>query len=195
MQKTDIRKSLVDARLAQSDLDASRKSIEIQRRFLDSILYRDAGVIALYSSFNGEVKTDLLLESVEQEGKVAVMPRINWSDSSMKFIAFGDDIEMVDSGNGFKEPLPGKGLTYEISDIDVFVVPGVAYDVNGNRLGMGKGFYDRALVHVDSDHIVAFAYEFQLIESVPSSRHDKKVGWIFTEKKMINIFENKVLGG
>jgi len=82
------------------------------------------------------------------------------------------------------------GTPNEYSDIDLIVVPGVAFDMSGNRLGMGKGFYDRALKDVGKGKIAALAYEFQLIGKVPVYGHDVGVGWIITEERILDVINN-----
>lgn len=171
--------------------EAAEKSRVIQQRFLATAAYREAGVIALYSSFRGEVRTDLITEKALDDGKCVVMPKIDWGDSSMDFIAISGEEDLVEAKEGFREPVPGNGEVYGVDEINLFVVPGVGYDPKGNRLGMGKGCYDRALVGVNRGKTVALAYDFQLIENVPCYRHDIGVGLIITEKRTVNTLTEK----
>ncbi len=185
MLKSTLRKTLIDRRLSMSTEEIDRKSRIIQLRLLETPLYGESGVIALYSSFRGEVKTDLIMNRAAGDGKTVVLPRIDWRDFSMEFVAVTGKSGIVERADGFREPAPGEGEVVPVKNIDLFVVPGVAYDLKGNRLGMGKGCYDRALSAVDRDRIVAPAYEFQLVECVPVCSHDVSVGWIVTENRIL----------
>ena len=189
MNKSDIRHLIVKKRLALSEDEVSEKGLAIQQRFLDTSLYQDASIIALYSSFRGEVVTDLILGTAFGDGKGVVMPRINPRDFSMIFFSISGKDALVEVEYGFKEPLNGE--VCETPDIDLFIVPGVAYDTEGNRLGLGKGYYDRVLADVETRRIVALAYEFQLTDSVPAFSHDMAVGYVVTEERLIETENNK----
>jgi len=189
VQKTVFRKKIIDERLALSGSDVREKSLSIERRFLQFPLYKKAESVALYCDFRGEVRTDILLEDALASGKTVLMPRIRQEDFSISFFSIASPGELAENDIGFKEPPAAKGRKWDVSDIDLFVVPGVAFDRKGNRLGMGKGCYDRALCSIAREKIVGLAYEFQLVEDVPSYHHDVKIGWIITENKITRTIE------
>jgi len=126
-----------------------------------------------------------MIDAAFSLGKRILMPKVSREDYSIAFIPILslDELEKVDEG--FLEPSAEVEKAYDISRIDLFVVPGVAYDLSGTRLGLGKGCYDRALKDVDRDIVLAPAYEFQLLEDLPCYHHDLKVGWIATEDRFI----------
>jgi len=190
VQKTVFRKKIINERLSLSRKDSLGKSIAIGQQLLDSPLYKNAVSIALYCDFRGEVKTDLIVRDAFISGKSVLMPKVKQEDFSLFFIAVSSENELEVNAMGFREPLIERGRKWEVEDVDLFIVPGVAFDERGNRLGMGKGCYDRALSCVKRENIIALAYEFQLVEEVPSYHHDVKVGWIVTEKRFIRTLEN-----
>lgn len=190
MQKTVIRNKIINERLSLAGKDVLKRSVAIGQRFLESYLYKNAGSIAMYSDFKGEVKTDLIVQDALASGKSVLMPKIKMNDFSLSFISIVSEAELIENEMGFKEPLIEKGRKWEVEDIDLFIVPGVAFDEKGNRLGMGKGCYDKALTCAKREDIVALAYEFQIVEEVPSYHHDVKVGWIVTEDRFIRTLEN-----
>ena len=98
-------------------------------------------------------------------------------------VALEDDLSKV--SDIFSDFHLESGEIISTATIDVIVVPGVAFDINGNRLGMGKGFYDRTLKDVDREKIVALSYECQLVEKIPVDKHDVGVGWIITEERIL----------
>ena len=185
MVKADIRRSVLEKRGSLSEEESVAQSLIIQHKFLDTSFYASANVIASYSSFRGEVKTELITEKALSCGKKVVIPKIGTTKFHMDFISISHKDDLMENAYGVKEPLFEKTKVYAMSDIDLFIVPGVAYDYAGNRLGMGMGYYDRILDGISPDKIVALAYGFQLIDSVPSDSHDVAVGTIITEETVV----------
>ena len=83
------------------------------------------------------------------------------------------------------EPNPAESTPVALSDVDLAIIPGVAFDERGNRLGYGMGYYDRLLSRFKGS-TVALAFELQILPSVPREEHDVRVGKIVTEKRVIN---------
>lgn len=185
MQKSLIRKRLIKERLALRPSDVASKSNIIADRVIASTLFKNVDIIALYSDFRAEVQTGLILDAAFSLGKKVLMPKVRKEDYSIVFLPISSLDELEKADEGFLEPLAKIEKAFEVSKIDLFIVPGVAYDLSGARLGMGKGCYDRALKDVDRDIVLAPAYEFQLIEDVPCYHHDLTVGWIATEDRLI----------
>ena len=93
-----------------------------------------------------------------------------------------DDLKI--SSYGILEPKKDKIKNISSDKIDLIIVPGVAFDLKGNRMGHGKGYYDRFLNLVKSTSI-GLAFEFQIIENIPVESHDKPIDMIITEKRII----------
>ncbi|MDT8317115.1 MAG: 5-formyltetrahydrofolate cyclo-ligase [bacterium] len=185
MQKSLIRKRLIKERLALKPGEVASKSSMIADRILSLALFKNADNIALYSDFRAEVQTGLMIDAAFSLGKRILMPKVRREDYSIVFIPIlsPDDLEKGD--DGFYEPSAEVEKAFDILKIDLFIVPGVAYDLSGTRLGLGKGCYDRALKDVDRDIVLAPAYEFQLLKDLPCYQHDLKVGWMVTEDRVI----------
>lgn len=163
-------------------------SASLQQRFIDSPDYCAAETIAAYSSFRGEVDTSLLVRQAIADGKRIAMPKLCKERSSMDFIFIEGKACLSDGAYGIKEPLFDEDRVALKSEIDIFVVPGVAYDLKGRRIGMGKGHYDRALFGINREKLVGFAYDFQVLEEVPCEAHDIRVGTVVTEKRIVKCF-------
>ena len=184
-RKSLIRKRLIKERLALTPGDVTVKSEHIAKRVIASELFNNAASIALYSDFRAEVETGLLFQEALCLGKQVLMPKMVREDYSIVFIPVTSPDDLEKGDEGFLEPIADVNKAFDVLKIDLFIVPGVAYDISGTRLGMGKGCYDRALMGVDSDIVLAPAYEFQLLENVPGYHHDLTVGWIATEDRLI----------
>ena len=87
---------------------------------------------------------------------------------------------------GLREPVPNPELILPPHALDVILIPGIAFDRRGHRIGSGKGYYDRFLTRTQAVRI-GLAYDFQVIDRVPAEPHDVKMDWIVTESEMIEI--------
>lgn len=184
MPKRSIRSHFLAERKACPIETCAVASLEIQRRFLRSNLFRDAHCLALYSAIHNEVLTDEVARQALEIGKVVSYPRI--SNDDLEFVTIESLEDLVPGAFGVLEP---KGHSLVSSEtLDLVVVPGVAFDHVGHRLGYGRGFYDRALSgcrrHCEK---VGFAYEFQLVEKLPAAEHDETLSVLITESRMLTM--------
>jgi 5-formyltetrahydrofolate cyclo-ligase len=178
------------AALSQRDLLPTAKfkalSRSIQARVLGSSLYRFAKGVALYSAVQNEVNTDDIRDDALHTGKTVFFPRLGRS-GDLVFVEVQSAAELKPGRLGILEP-NGEKLLAQYGDIDLLiVVPGVAFDHNGNRLGRGQGCYDRVLQSSGPRAIaVGLAYEFQLVNSVPVDSWDKQVQFVVTEDRFVD---------
>lgn len=170
MDKRTLRKE-VRARLATvPDEQKQQKSTMLALALVVHPAVRSARVIALFSPLGNEPAIGEIIEVLSQEHTV-VLPRVE--GETMEFYPFSPS-SMREGAYGIMEPC--EGLPVEPDDIDVMVVPGVAFTPGGARLGRGKGFYDK---YMSQSGFTAFAigvcYEEQLVPSLPCEPHDFKV--------------------
>ena len=140
---------------------------------------KNAKRIALYRSFNGEVPVDGLAEYFMSQGIKCCFPRIE--NDTMVFCDCSSlkDGEFDESSIGIEEPVSTKAAV-DPKDIDVVVLPAVAYNEEGTRLGMGGGFYDRFIGALGSDrpYLLGICYEFQICSDVPGTDNDISADFI-----------------
>ncbi|MBR3462751.1 MAG: 5-formyltetrahydrofolate cyclo-ligase [Clostridiales bacterium] len=129
--------------------------------------------IALYRAFNGEVPVDGLAKAFMEMGIKCCFPRIAEGQMSFYDVSGLDDAEFEVSSFGIKEPAAADGAV-DPSDIDIVVLPAVAYNEEGTRLGMGGGYYDRFIGAMGSKrpYLLGICYEFQICSDVPSEEQD-----------------------
>lgn len=134
---------------------------------------RKAGRIALYRAFKGEVPVERLAEYFMELGITCCFPRIENGDMIFYDCKSLADSEFERSPMGIKEPL-ASGKRADPESIDVVVLPAVAYNEEGVRLGMGGGYYDRFIGNLGADrpYLLGICYEFQLCSAVPVTDHD-----------------------
>ena len=150
----------------------------ISKYFLHSHAYLSSENIALYYPFKNEVNPLAIIEHSVNLGKNILLPKIE--GDMLSFRTVHNLEELILNKYGIYEPKPGSKKT-EIDDIDLFVIPGLAFDISGNRIGFGKGFYDRTLESVTSSKIIGFCYFFQIFNELPANELDKKAGFLVSE--------------
>ncbi len=148
-----------------------------------SDFFREARCLALYSAIHNEVSTDEILGQALDRGKSLVFPRVSGED--LEFVLIESPSELVSGAFGVKEPKSCNLVPVE--KLDLIVVPGVAFDQRGHRLGYGRGYYDRVLAKCQSHCMkVGFAYDFQLVEELPATDYDETLSMLFTESQTLN---------
>lgn len=182
MPKRPIREKLLFARRHCSAETCLRLSLLIQERFLASGAYRQARSIGLYSPVLNEVQTELVARRCLADGKRLAYPRV--AGETFRFVEVAGLAEMTPGAFGVLEPTGNRVLA--VAEIDLLVIPGVAFDLAGHRLGYGKGYYDRALAGSrPGQERAGFAYEFQVVESLPAAAHDRRLTCLVTEQRIL----------
>lgn len=152
-------------------------SKRIQESVIESKEFKSAKVVGAYYAFGSEVKTDLILEKAKVLGKKVALPSVE--GKSLTFYELSSGKYLVKGRFGIMEPLPYG----PVERMDLLVVPGIAFDKKGYRLGYGKGYYDKFLA-AKSLFSIGLAYSFQLLESLPRGKYDKKLDAIATEERI-----------
>lgn len=182
MPKRSIRARLLAERKSYPLAACVEQSLMVQQRFLQSPQYRNAACLALYSSIHNEVQTEEVARSAIAAGKSLVYPRIK--GEHLEFVLVPALTELAAGTYGVLEP-QGRELV-PVAALDVIVVPGVAFDRDGHRLGYGRGFYDRVLAGCrEGCAKVGFAYDFQLVAALPAAQHDRKLSMLVTESSTL----------
>ena len=172
-------------------LDPSHRrsaSEAIVRRLIALPSFASARCALLTLPFGSEWNTRTLFDAAMADGKTIVLPRVN-EDTRMLDLHRVDDIDsdVVAGYRGIPEPA-AETPRVELSAIDWVLVPGLAFDPGGGRLGYGGGYYDRMLAQLNpGTPRIAGAYAMQLVDSVPAAPHDLAVDAIATENELIVI--------
>jgi 5-formyltetrahydrofolate cyclo-ligase len=181
--KDQIRRQAESARQAQPDKDALSRAICARLAALPE--YAAARTVMLYVGMKSEVRTLDFLSAAIGEGKRVVVPYCVGDELELFLVASLD--ELAPGTLGILEPraelraLPLKRV--EAGQIDLALVPGVAFDRRGGRLGHGKGFYDRFLPRLRADALaVGAAFECQLLAEIPMLSHDVSMDRVITEQ-------------
>jgi 5-formyltetrahydrofolate cyclo-ligase len=161
-------------RNALAAAEIALRSKKAQELLLGSKEFRSAKVVGAYYAFGSEVKTDMIIERARALGKKVALPSVE--GDSLTFYELSSGKYMVRGRFGIMEPLPYG----PVDRIDLLVVPGIAFDKKGYRLGYGKGYYDKFLAKKKTVAI-GLGYSFQLLDSLPRDKHDMKLDAVATE--------------
>lgn len=186
MQKKTLRRYALSIRRSLSQEIIKRKSGKIQEKLFNLPLFKGAGVILFYISLPDEVQTYKMIKDSLRIGKRVAVPAVNLEKREIiPFELKNPGFKLVSGPFGIPQPRESDCCPLLIEDIDLVVVPGVAFDKQGKRIGFGKGFYDRFLSRLTDAKSVALAFECQIFDKVPCEKHDIPVDFIITEKQVI----------
>lgn len=183
MPKRALRADTLARRRRLTPQQVASQSLDLQQRLLELPEFGDALVLALYAPIHHEVETAAVAQAALAAGKTLLYPRVEGDD--LRFCRVGDLGELSPGKYGIPEPA---GEPWNPAAADLIVVPGVAFDHYGRRIGYGKGYYDRALHRLEgSGKLVAFCYDFQLVEEIVGEPHDVTMDLIVTELRVVRV--------
>jgi len=180
--KRALRREIIARRDALPEPHRAAASVAIADRLAALPEYRAAGSAMAFWSFGSEVDTGPLIERLMAEGKTVALPRIEGSD--VVPVAFVPGDPTTETSFGASEPAGGRVL--DPAELDLVIVPGVAFDRSGDRVGYGAGYYDRFLRRTRPEvPAVAIAFAIQVVPEVPAGRTDRRVDAIVTEAEVV----------
>lgn len=182
-----LRKKLLEKRDSIPPSERKKKDVLIMQSLFNLHEFKTAKTILFYASFSTEVDTFNIIEESLKMGKNVLVPKVDKERHRLKLYEIKNLRELSTGYMGIPEPsLPDKRLR-ELNDADLIIIPGVGFDLSGNRLGYGAGYYDILLSDMKKVPFVALAYEEQLIDAIPSEMHDVKVDIIVTDEQVIKV--------
>lgn len=168
MNKQELRKSIRELKRAMTPEEIERRSAELMERFTASDVYRQAKTIYGYLPYNQEVRTIPILRQAQQDGKRVAVPKVYGDE--MKFLYLDDLTQIAKGYSGIPEPIADEP---EADDETALVLmPGLAFDPQGHRIGYGGGFYDKFLAREPNHPTVALCYSFQVLPQLETEEFD-----------------------
>lgn len=187
--KKQVRESMLRARTMTPRDMRAEMSRAIVERVIALDVWKSAQSVALFRSIEskGELDTAALDAAARAAGKRVAYPRLDGDsplieDQTMSFRWVDDPAVLAGKGRGFREP-PADAEFAKV--IDLIIVPGLAFDPTGYRIGYGAGLYDRALPSFSNSRTVGVAFDFQLVMEIPRGAHDVPVSTIVTDKRVL----------
>lgn len=161
-----------------------RASLEVCRRVLSMEEFRTALRVGLYAAFKNEIRTELLFQEGDRHRKEIYFPAVDQQQQGMSYFRVLCFEDLLPIDGGMREPSAKQSRLRDLNTLNVLIVPGVAFDLQGSRMGFGKGFYDTHLAQFRGKRI-ALAYDFQLVAELPAAVRGRKLDWIVTEKRVV----------
>lgn len=181
--KKELRKKVLAARDKLLPRQRAAKSREIEERLFSLPEFKAARTVMFFASFRSEVDTGPMIRRALTFGKRVVLPKVTGAELALHEIAdFDNDV----APGAWGIPEPDESRPVMLDELDMIIVPGAAFDEQGNRLGYGAGFYDK-LLPVFRKTTVALAFELQIVPSVPAEIHDIPIQKIVTDRRVIEI--------
>lgn len=198
LTKTELRKAVRQLKKQHTQEELKALSTVIMGKLLELPCIKEATTVMLYCSLPDEVYTMDMIHRLHEEGKKIVLPKVI-SDCEMELREYDGDADLEVGSFGIMEPC-GKLFT-DYEDIDVAVIPGMAFDKDGNRLGRGKGYYDRFLNAAGKRGVnekcesgkgfneklenrkgntykIGICFPFQFVDAVPADEHDNRMDMV-----------------
>ena len=174
LTKAQIRSKIILRLKTQKEEDRNRKSKIIRDKLLRNKVFKKAKIVMFYIAFGGEVNTEEMIREAKKIGKLICVPVCRKDNETMQPAIFEDHAKLKKGPYGVLEPV--RLTQVDPEDLDLIIVPGLAFDKKGNRLGRGKGCYDRFLCTL-SEKIpsIGLAFDFQILPLVPTTSYDVSV--------------------
>ena len=182
MEKASLRREAIAARDRLSPELRDRWSAAIRERLVSLACWSHAEVIGLYAAIRGEVGLLPLIEMARASAKRVVFPRVNQAERMLEFFEIESASELAPGAFGVPEPPDNRSRHVVAAEIELLLVPGLAFDPGGRRLGFGGGFYDR-LLDANALATIGLAFDFQIRPVLPEAPHDRGVEMVLTEKR------------
>jgi 5-formyltetrahydrofolate cyclo-ligase len=159
-------------------------SDQLTCRLIEMPEYQNASVVMVFLSFGLEYDTEPLIRNAFENGKTVCAPKVDWDARRMEPVRINHPEDIFKDERGLPEPA-GSDVV-EANQIDLILVPGIAFDHYGRRLGRGGGFYDRFLSRADLRAIrLAPTFDFQVLPELPCDTHDQGVDIVLTPTKKL----------
>jgi len=185
--KIQIREDIARIISALAESDIAKKVRAIEDRLFEFANFLEAKIALLYVSGDNEVQTRNIIKRAYSYNKIVVLPAFDPKTFEMELMKVDKFAQELKPGpRGVPEPNAGRCKIVPIDRIDIAIIPGIAFDEKGGRIGMGRGYYDRLIPNLAiTTRKVALTLEEQIIPQIPMESHDKHVDIIITDKRII----------
>lgn len=179
--KAALRARVRHARAARSVAEREDAGRTLAARVMALPTVVSARSIALYSAMASEPDTAPLLRLMWADGRQVLLPRV--TGNALEWVSVTSDLALAPGAFGIPEPVGGSVVSATAAD--VVVIPALAVDRTGARLGQGGGYYDRALVEVTAP-VIALVFDDEIVDAVPTSAHDRRVDIVVTPTRTVD---------
>jgi 5-formyltetrahydrofolate cyclo-ligase len=185
--KEQIRKDMAKVINGFTEKQRLAKTSSIENKLFDFANFMEARIVLLYVEGENEVRTLNILKRSLAVNKILVLPAFEIERFKTSIYKIDHLVKDLQPGpRGVAQPNPARCKQVPVQKIDIAIIPGLAFDEKGGRIGSGRGYYDRLIPELPATtRKVALAFEEQVVPQVPSESHDKHVDIIITDKRII----------
>ena len=185
--KIQIREDIANTISALTENEIKEKTAAIQKRLFEFANFLESKIALLYVSRDLEVPTDGIIKKSYAYNKIVVLPAFYPENFKMTLMKVDSaEQELTPGPRGILEPDASKCKVVPMDRIDIAIIPGLAFDEKGGRIGSGTGYYDRLIPRLAiTTRKVALTFEDQILPQIPMESHDKHVDIIITDKRII----------
>lgn len=185
--KDDIRRNIEEALASLSDKEIKDKTQRIEKRLFEFANFLEANIVLLYINSNCEVNSLNIIERCLNYKKIVILPAFVSTKYEMKLMKIDNlNTDLRLGPRNILEPDPNQCNIVPIECIDIAIIPGIAFDEKGGRIGSGDGYYDRLIPKLPiTTRKVALTFENQIVPQIQMEAHDRYVDIIITEKRII----------
>jgi len=189
--KSEIRKHILGIRDSITPEKRKQKNSAISESLFALTEFIAARSILLYASFGSEVETGNIIEYCLAKGVVVALPRVVRESGRLDIYRISGVAELVPGYRGIPEPRPSRDSSIGIDNIDLVITPGVAFDESCNRIGYGKGYYDKLLGQTSQSEagrkpfFAALSFEEQIVSSIYCGPYDINMDVVITDRRII----------
>ncbi len=180
-EKQKLRKLIAQEKKSYTSGQLAEWSSSLFNRLEDHPLFQSAQTILMYYSLPDEVQTHDFVEKWHDRKRI-VLPVVKGDDLELRYFNGKDRLRAGMFGIGE----PSEEEPADENDIELAIIPGVAFDREGNRLGRGKGYYDRTLERLEKACRIGVCFSFQILDSIPTEECDRRMDEVWTEKGRVS---------
>ncbi len=186
-RKYEIRRSTVARRDALSKNQRAEKSAAIMKRLFEFANFLESKIVLFYLSHKSEVDTEPMIHKALALEKIIALPLIDGEKREIIPLKIDNlDRDTQPGYRGIREPISRRCKQIPVQQVNLAIIPGIAFDERGGRIGYGTGFYDRFIPNLDiTTRKVALAFECQIVPQIPMEPHDRYTDIIITEKRIV----------
>jgi 5-formyltetrahydrofolate cyclo-ligase len=187
-RKQALRQRIIAARDNLTPSLRAHLGLQIVPRLCGLAAYQSARTVLGYLNFGSELPSEQWVQQALRDGKQVLLPRVNKASKLLELFEIKDLFGDVAAGTyGIREPILERCKRFEaLGEIDLILMPGVAFDRAGGRLGYGSGYFDKLVAHLPRRSVlIAGAFAMQVVGEIPQENTDQKLDWLITENETI----------
>ena len=183
--KKQIKEAILEKRNSLSKQEIIEKSKKIEKNLFALEQYIKSKSVMFFVSFNSEVNTHEMIKNSFAK-KTVIIPKVTQHEIEPSVIIDFDNL--IPGKFGILEPIEIMKIAYK--NIDLVLVPGIAFDKEGHRVGYGFGYYDKFLAKAPKAVKIGLCFDFQVLDKIPREEHDVPVGLIVTDERVVKCKKN-----